>query len=662
MKLVVRDQEGQLSLTCPTCRQATPIPANGVTGLQSAFRVNHLLEILEEAKDTAASQEGAKSVVTRPIPPRKVIANCFEHTDTERQLYCETCEDLICFKCAIKGGKHHDHDHHLLDEAFERYKGEVGPSLEPMEGKLVAIKEVLTQLDKHCGEISDQRVAIEINIHNAIGRLRQILDIRETELIGQLHKVTQTKLKRLAVQRNQMETIQAQLSSCLDFVRESLETDSQGEVLMMKTNIVKQVKELTSPFQAGVLKPNTEADVEFWQDKDTISKVQNYGQVFIPGVPDPSKCQITDKGLQGANVGEKSTAVVKVVDFKGEPCMESINSLECELVSVITGAPERGVFEHKGGNLYNIGYQPAVKGKHQLCIKIEDTHIRGSPFEVAVKMPVEKLGTPIHTIGGVQYPTGVVVNQKGEVIVIEGKGVSLFSPSGKKCRLFGTHGSGQGQFLNPWGLTVDGDGCIYVTDIGKHCIQKFTNNGQFLCAVGTKGKGHLQFNEPSYVAFNSVNGKLYVTDTYNRRVRVLNSDLTFSSTFGSYGSGKGQFSYPYGIACDATGNVYVADCGNNNIQVFTAEWRFLRVFSSFGFGRGGLDRPYGVAVDSNGLVYVSELLNHRVSVFTSEGRFVKSFGEHGNGLGQFVCPRGLAVDSNGVLYVCDTNNNRVQIF
>ena len=298
MKLVVRDQQGQLSLICPTCRQATPIPANGVAGLQSAFRVNHLLEILEEAKDTASIQEGAKSVVTHPIPPRKVIANCFEHTDKKRELYCEMCEDLICFKCVIKGGKHHDHNHHLLDDAFERYKGEVAPSLELMEGKLVAIKEALTQLDKHCGEISDQQVAIKVNIHDAIGRLRQILDIRETELVGQLHEMTQRKLKRLAVQKDQIDTIQAQLSSCLDFLRESLETDSQGEVLMMKTNIVKRVKELTSPFQAGVLEPNTEADVEFWKDKDTISKVQNYGQVFIPGVPDPLKCQVTGKGLQ----------------------------------------------------------------------------------------------------------------------------------------------------------------------------------------------------------------------------------------------------------------------------------------------------------------------------------------------------------------------------
>ena len=164
MKLVVRDQQGQFSLTCPSCRQATPVPANGVTGLKPAFQVTPLLEILEDhkkAKDTAASKdlEGVKTDVTQPIPSKKkTIANCFEHKDKERELYCETCEDLICYACAIKG-KHHTHNHYVLDRAFERYKGEIAPSLEPMEGKLVAVKEALARLDMRCGEISVQREA-----------------------------------------------------------------------------------------------------------------------------------------------------------------------------------------------------------------------------------------------------------------------------------------------------------------------------------------------------------------------------------------------------------------------------------------------------------------------------------------------------------------------
>ena len=60
VKLVDRDQQGQLFLSCPICRQATPVPANGVAGLQSAFLITPLLEIVEEHKKEtpAASAEG----------------------------------------------------------------------------------------------------------------------------------------------------------------------------------------------------------------------------------------------------------------------------------------------------------------------------------------------------------------------------------------------------------------------------------------------------------------------------------------------------------------------------------------------------------------------------------------------------------------------------
>ena len=97
----------------------------------------------------------------------------------------------------------------------------------------------------HCDRISDQRAAIEADIHDTIARLHETLNARKTELISQLHQVTQAKLKSLAAQRDQIETIQAQLSSCLLFMRENLMTGNQGEALMMKDTAVRQVKELS---------------------------------------------------------------------------------------------------------------------------------------------------------------------------------------------------------------------------------------------------------------------------------------------------------------------------------------------------------------------------------------------------------------------------------
>ena len=665
MKLVVRDEQGQLILTCPTCRQATPVPANGVAGLQSAFHINHLLEIqelLKEAKDPVpTSQEVVKSDEAYPIT-REVIPNCFEHADKERELYCETCEDLICWKCAIKGGKHHDHDHQPLYEAFEKYKREMTSSLEPMEEKLAAIDEALKQFDKCHEEISNQREVIEANIHNSIGKLFKVLEARKTKLISKLHQITHRKLKNLATQRDQVETIQAQLHSCHHFMKESMKTGIREEVLMMKSNVARQVKELSTAFQPGLLKPNTGADIVYAASIDATVVCQNYGQIYTSDMIDPIKSYAEGKGLENARVREESTVSMVALNEGGEPCTKLLESqLQCELVSEITGVTVRGAFKRSKLNQYEINYQPTLKGRHQLHITVDEQHIKGSPFAVKVKSPVEELGTPITTINGLNRPRGVAVSPSGELIVTENKGhcVSIFSPSGEKLRSFGSLGSGKGQFSSPRGVALDGMGNILVVD--NHRIQKYTIDGQFITAVGTEGNGPLQFKYPHGITFNTSNNKVYVVDA-NNRIQILNSDLTFFSIIGREGNGKGQLLYPSDIACDNTGKVYVADCYNHRIQVFTAEGKFQRMFGRYGQGRGELDKPLGIAVDPKDIIYVSEWKNHRVSVFTSEGQFITSFGTHGKEVGKFNIPIGLAVDNTGVIFVADKDNNRIQVF
>ena len=610
--------------------------------------------------DPPASAERAERVSTSLTPaPDKIKVCCPDH-GKEVELYCKKCEEPICCKCLVTGAKHQGHECEELNTAFEKYKGEMTASLGPMEQQLTTVKKALAQFEKRCGEISDQRAAIEADVHKCFRQLREILDVRETEVIGQLHQLTQRKLKSLAVQRDQIETLLARLGSCIGFMRESLETGRQAEVLMMKTAVVKQVKELTTTFSPDLLQPSKKADMTFSAPTDLVAACQKYGQVSAPGFPDPSKCHTTGKGTEAAVVGETATALLQATDFSGQPCEEPVLSLECELVSELTGTRTRGSVERRGQSQYEISYQPTIKGRHQLHIKVEGQHIRASPFSISAKSSVKKLGTPILTLGVVKKPWGVAINQRGEVVVTEVGAccVSVFSPSGEKLRSFGSRGSGQGQFEGPCGVTVDGEGNILVADNRNHHIQKFTPEGQFLTAVGTKGSGHLQFDYPRGIAFNASNNKLYVTES--QHVQILNSDLTFSSTFGQFGSGKGEFHFPWGIACDRTGRVYVADYSNYRIQVFTAEGKFLRMFGKHGKGRGELKRPIGVAVDNSDM-YVCDQGNHRVSVFTTEGVFVRSLGSRGNQSGQFSYPHGLCVDNCGVVYVCDSQNDRVQI-
>ena len=663
VKLVIRDEQGELSLTCPTCRQATPVPANGVRGFQPAFQTHRLLEIkesLNKVEDPVASQKSAEVDVTCPTPSSKTPIGCSEH-NKEQELYCETCEELICWKCAIRGGKHESHDYKELVEAFTKYKEEMKLSLEPMEEKLRNMNKALTELDGRCDELSNQQETVEANIHDTIGQLYEFLEVRKTELISQLHKLTQDKLKCLAFQKNEIKTIQAQLNNCLDLVKESLKTENQAEVLKIKTTIVKQIKELTTPFQPKALKPNTEADITFSASQEVTALCQNYGIVYAAQDPCPSKCHVTGKNLEVAMVGEMSTVVLQTVNFRDEPLTMPVEP-QCELVSEITGATVRGNIERRGQDKYEISYQPTIKGWHQLHIKVEDQHIRGSPFTVMVKLPVKELGTSFLTIGKVRGPWGVAVNMRGEMVVTELSKhcVSVFNSSGEKLS-FGTYGSGQGQFKYPCGVAVDGEGNILVADQKNHRIQKFTADGHFLAMVGTEGSKSLQFNYVFGIAYNTSNGKVYTVDM-NHRVQILNSDFTFYKTFGEQGSDKGQFNYPQSIACDSNGKVYVADTNSHRIQIFTAEGEFLRMFGKHGEGVGELNYPVGIAVDNSNVVYVANRDNRCVSIFTSEGQFIKHFGRYGKRPGEFYHPRSIAVDDNGVVYVCDCDNNCVQVF
>ena len=244
-KLVSRDKQGKPTVTCPTCRQVMPITANG--DFSPAFHINHLLEIYEAFRDIDAP--------TSMPAPTATPRFCPFHERKELELFCETCGELVCHNCVFQGQAHSAHEYNLISSSFESYKQNISSSLDPMEKNLASVKRALEHLDSTCAEVFEQRAAIEDGIHHSIRRLHEHLDVRKTELIGQLHRLIQEKLRDLSAQREELETTLAQLSSCLQFVKESLRISSQGEVLRMKRTVVEQVSELASSFTLGDLKP-----------------------------------------------------------------------------------------------------------------------------------------------------------------------------------------------------------------------------------------------------------------------------------------------------------------------------------------------------------------------------------------------------------------------
>jgi tripartite motif-containing protein 2/3/tripartite motif-containing protein 71 len=429
--------------------------------------------------------------------------------------------------------------------------------------------------------------------------------------------------------------------------------------MKMKKTVVKQMKEMTGNFKPDKLAPCEAADLKFVPSPQLVQACQQFGTVY-PQIVSPEKCYATGKGLVSAEVGERATAVVHIVNDNEKAYVAPVE-ITCELASVSADTKTKCLVKNLEANKYEVSYQATSRGRHQLHIKVEGEHIKGSPFNIIVKLPVQKLGAPVKVIGGLNNPWGVVLNQRGEIIVAESRGhcISIFSPTGEKLRSFGSQGSGKGQFSCPRGVAVDDDGNILVVDSGNNRIQKFTSDGNFVVAVG---KGTVNLINSIGISIHPINKKVIVSDHNNSCIQILNPDLTFSQKFGDIGTSDGQIISPYDAAFDSDGNMYQIGNSSNGVQVFTAEGQFLRKFGHKDSGQRELNFPSGIAIDGNNVVYVVEHYNNCVSIFTIEGAYLKSFGTRGKGEGQFCRPFAIAVDKDGFIYVCDYDNGRIQVF
>jgi uncharacterized protein YjiK len=216
-------------------------------------------------------------------------------------------------------------------------------------------------------------------------------------------------------------------------------------------------------------------------------------------------------------------------------------------------------------------------------------------------------------------------------------------------------------FNSPWGMASDNSGFVYVADAGNNRIQKFTSDGQFVSTWGSYGSGNGEFSHPEGIATDK-DSFVYVSDSLNSRIQKFTKDGQFVSKWGSEGTGNGEFDNPTGIAIDKEGLVYVADSANDRIQKFTKDGQFMGKWGSEGSGDGEFNAPLSIALDNSSFVYVADSANDRIQKFTKDGQFVSKWGSFGSGNGQFYLPIGIAIDMDGFVYVVEYYSDRIQKF
>jgi uncharacterized protein (TIGR03663 family) len=282
--------------------------------------------------------------------------------------------------------------------------------------------------------------------------------------------------------------------------------------------------------------------------------------------------------------------------------------------------------------------------------------------------------------GQFTYPRAVAADSEGTLYVADSGNnrVQIFNPDGTFLRQWGStckldtgegcQGDGRGQFNEPWGIAVDGDGNVYVSDTWNHRIQKFDNQGNFTTMWGQFGStgGELGqaglFYGPRSLAIGQ-DGNLYVMDTGNKRIQAFAPSGEFVAQYGGSGVIEGRFDEPVGLAQDGAGNWYVADTWNRRIQVFDPQFNYRTQWSVDAWASQSVVNKPGLVVDpARNIVYAVDPENYRVLAFNADGTFRATFGQYGDDAMSFMLPTGIAVGSGGKVVVADGDGHRIMIF
>lgn len=416
--------KGSYYIVCPTCRHTTFLSSDDVSSLQSGFHIYGFKEIRDDLlKVTAPPTKGAGEKAKDGDGWVQSAPLCPHHEDKEVTIYCDTCTSIGCVECLYT--HHKDHAHHLISSVIEEHKTEISAHLQPILEHRKLLERSLQPVDERVKQISDRKLAVEKEVEFVFFHIVSELEARKAAILKQLQLITDKKLQALTTQREESSVTLDSVCSCEEFVVGTLKTASPANIMHMKRCMIEQVQNLMGQLRAPVLlKPEEEANIKFsYSAEKLIDELKDFGKVYAYDAC-PEKCTVTGNGVKCAEVGKKASAVLQTINSRECLSEEPVESLECELVSDITGAVVECHVERCGQSLhsiYDLSYVPVDKGRHQLHLKVEGEHIRGSPFMVAVSSS-ERLAEPMATIHGLRKPTGVNITAQGKILVSQSEG------------------------------------------------------------------------------------------------------------------------------------------------------------------------------------------------------------------------------------------------
>ena len=655
-------QNKNSTISCPECRTITQVTTNDVNNLRTAFHVNRLKEVVARMKkcpmphsdDAEAVAPTAQAGGTDRLA---VTMPCKLHPSQSTDLFCSTCQRLICRDCVVVDRTHENHDYDLIEKVAPRYKKALLESLDPVQETQGKVVEAQSQIEKAKEQVASHGDALEHQITHSFDEFAAAIQQQKAALVARVRELEEIDLQELDSTKKNLCIASDELASLVTSVQTASEGSDQ-QFFALRQELLSRIAGLTTRFKTGLsLTP-----VAFPHVAVHIVSPNNMGSVVFEPV-DPSKCRA--EGVQNvAAVNEPSSFRVYLSDPNDNPCvMQQDVQVELKSLRLDTVLPAQVTVISP--SCYHVTFVPQLhtRGRYQLDVTVNTTSIANSPFTIHIKRHPNQLGTLSKTIPCSGSCYGLSVSPEENLAVVVRKTVSS---SVNAIYLFGEVQVFDPSFVRviktlalndvwPVGVVTDSYSNVYVSGQQRGQLHKYSKDSKVpVKSTSVKLLG-IPDVSPSGLEI-SKNGDIFVCHSNKHRIEFFNSELTQISHFGKRGSKPGQFNIPHDLSFDSQGNIYVADSKNFRVQVLTQEGEFIRTFGTKGDKPGEFLCPNWIHVDGE-FVYVTDYRSRYVSVFNVSGEFIHRFGA--DVLGR---PEGIVVDKDGFVYVADSGENAVFVF
>ncbi len=289
-----------------------------------------------------------------------------------------------------------------------------------------------------------------------------------------------------------------------------------------------------------------------------------------------------------------------------------------------------------------------------------------------------------------------VVSKQGIITTYAGNGRGCFTPL-QGC---GDGGSAlAAQITNPWQISLDESGNLYVTDPPENRIRMVAAaDGTISTVAGTGAPGfNGDYQAPTTAELNAARGvwidstgTLTIGDTGNGLIRSVASGTITPVAGGGNGGDSGPalsavLAADHDVALDAAGNLYIADTSNNRIRMMATDGNIYTVAGNGKAGYQGdngpavnasLSAPFGLTVDNSGNIYIADTYNYAIRFVNQANGTISTIAGNGHVCAKatlpcgdggpatsasFIRPTTVALDANGNLYIADAGANKIRV-